>query len=525
MIKKYIPLIFSLVVLYSIVSILLIITLNKNDGTLTYPLDDTFIHMAISKNLAEHGVWGISRYEFSSTTSSPLYTLILALVYFFTGANLYAPLFLNLIFSSLFLLLIDYQLRKVNTQVVERLLILLAVILFMPLPILVITGMEHIMHALFTFWFVFLGLKMIIEEDVFDKNYSLLFILGALLGMSRYEGLFTVFALCCLFFLKRRFSYSFALGAFAFLPLLIYGIISVNQGSYWLPNSILLKGNMVSIFSMAGIESLYSKPLGNYAQASWLFTLTGLILSFFAIRSIKGPFPLWNFGQLLILVFLITLFFHLELAAVGWVYRYEAYLMAFGIFIVGILWRETTSIIAITFNRLNKFVLIGIFILLVIPIVGRGISALKFGPRASNNIYMQQYQMGRFLKEYYNEESVAANDIGAINFLADLKILDIVGLGSIEVAKAKQQRKFSGEWLENLAKEKDVRIAIVYDRELKNSPTLWTKVGEWEIENNVVGASEVVAFYAVNSEEVDVLRQNLKSFVSKLPHGVRVKIL
>lgn len=525
MIKKYIPFIFSWTVLYVIVAILLVITLNKNNGTLTYPLDDTFIHMAISKNLAEHGVWGISRYEFSSTTSSPLYTLVLALIYFFAGTSLYAPLFLNLIFSTLFLFLVDYQLRKENTQVVDRLLILMAIILFMPLPILVITGMEHIMHALFTIWFVFLGVKMVVEEEVFDKNYILLIVLGALLGMSRYEGLFTVFALCCLFFLKRKFLYSFSLGSFAFLPLLIYGIISVDHGSYWLPNSILLKGNMVSIFSMAGIESLYSKPLVNYAQASWLFTLTGLIISFFAIRSIKSHFPLWNFGQLLILVFLITLFFHLELAAVGWVYRYEAYLMAFGIFILGILWKETSSIITKTFNRRNRLVLIGLFILLVIPIVGRGISALRFGPKASNNIYMQQYQMGRFLKEYYNEESIAANDIGAINFLADLKTLDIVGLGSIEVAKAKQKGEFSGEWLENLSKEKGVRIAVVYDRELKNSPTNWIKVGEWKIENNVVGASEVVAFYAVDPGEVNLLRKNLKSFASELPRGVKVKVL
>ena len=34
----------------------------KNTGQLSYPLDDAFIHMAISKNIVEHGVWGVTRF-------------------------------------------------------------------------------------------------------------------------------------------------------------------------------------------------------------------------------------------------------------------------------------------------------------------------------------------------------------------------------------------------------------------------------------------------------------------------------
>ena len=40
-----------------------------------YPLDDTYIHMAIAKNFADFNCWGIDKYKFSSTTSSP-YSLI-----------------------------------------------------------------------------------------------------------------------------------------------------------------------------------------------------------------------------------------------------------------------------------------------------------------------------------------------------------------------------------------------------------------------------------------------------------------
>ena len=43
---------------------------------LVYPLDDAYIHMAISKNLQQHGVWGVTRHQFSSTSSSILFTLL-----------------------------------------------------------------------------------------------------------------------------------------------------------------------------------------------------------------------------------------------------------------------------------------------------------------------------------------------------------------------------------------------------------------------------------------------------------------
>jgi hypothetical protein len=43
------------------------------NGTFVYPLDDTYIGMAIARNLAMHGVLGITSREFSSSGSSPLF--------------------------------------------------------------------------------------------------------------------------------------------------------------------------------------------------------------------------------------------------------------------------------------------------------------------------------------------------------------------------------------------------------------------------------------------------------------------
>lgn len=58
--------------------------LTKTDGHYTYFIDDAYIHLAMAKNLAFYDVWGITKYQFSSTSSSPLFTyLICILIKFF----------------------------------------------------------------------------------------------------------------------------------------------------------------------------------------------------------------------------------------------------------------------------------------------------------------------------------------------------------------------------------------------------------------------------------------------------------
>src|SRR4051794_11145603 len=65
--------------------------LGYTGGIFSYPLDDTFIHMQVAKNLALHGNWGINGHDFGSASSSPLYTVILALLIKIFGNHLVLP--------------------------------------------------------------------------------------------------------------------------------------------------------------------------------------------------------------------------------------------------------------------------------------------------------------------------------------------------------------------------------------------------------------------------------------------------
>ena len=63
----------------------------------------------------------------------------------------------------------------------------------------------------------------------------------------RYEGLFIIAIACCILLYYRKIVSAFALGFISILPLIIFGIYSILKGSYFLPNSVLLKASPVEL--------------------------------------------------------------------------------------------------------------------------------------------------------------------------------------------------------------------------------------------------------------------------------------
>lgn len=68
----------------------------REERHFTYALDDAYVHMAIAKNLAHTGVWGVTPFAFSGASSSPAWVVLLGLSYRLWGASEFLPLFLNL---------------------------------------------------------------------------------------------------------------------------------------------------------------------------------------------------------------------------------------------------------------------------------------------------------------------------------------------------------------------------------------------------------------------------------------------
>jgi hypothetical protein len=132
--------------------------------------------------------------------------------------------------------------------------------------------------------------------------------------------------------------------------------------------------------------------------------------------------------------------------------------------------------------------------------------------------------MGSFIRQYYQGSAVALNDIGAVNFFADIHCLDLWGLANRDVTLLKREHNYHTRDIAALSKQAGARIAIVYDYwyagEVGGLPPEWVRVGQWTIRNNVILGGGTVSFYALDPGEVSRLIQCLREFSAKLPRDV-----
>jgi len=504
-------------------------------GHLGYELDDTYIHMAIARNLAEHGVWGVTPYGFTASSSSLLWSILLAAVYRIIGISELAPLVLSLAFATASIAMADALLRRHGVSGGAAALVLLMFVFFTPLPALVLSGLEHTLHLALSIAFI-AGAARQLAEDAGTGRASpasrVLLVLAPLLVMSRFEGLFLVFAAGALFAVRRRLTYAVALVSFGSLPVVLFGVISVAKGWLFLPNSVLMKANRPPSFSPSGLVQYAlgfsfrdDAGLRMIVKHAEIGVLTAAALGvFFLIYARRRT--LWRAVPLMLLLYVVSLFLHTQFARVGPFYRYEAYLVGLGVLMVAVgigeCWPRGSRGEPIA--AAPAFAATAVLGLAVTgALFGRAKQSLEFAPRAMANIYQQQYQMGLFLKESYQGRSVAANDIGAISLLSDIHLLDLWGLASMDVARAKKDKTYSSTVMRALAAAHDVDIAIVSEAWFKDYggvPKEWVRVGSWTIPNNVVCADSTVTFFAVRPGETAPLVEHLEQFGPRLPPGV-----
>jgi hypothetical protein len=223
--------------IYLIFSIRVLRAEISSTGTLVFPLDDTYIGMAIAKNLVLHGVWGISATRFGSAASSPGYILLLAGLYRITGPTVWGPLALSLTFGFLALVMAWRLLARTHWAV--QLLALLAIFYFAPLRVVGLLGMEHTLHLLLVLGFLQLVGNALAQQK--SPGWGLMMLTSAVVSV-RYESLFMVGVAGLLYLLQRQFWPAIRLGLAAATPVALYAAVSMWNGSYWLPHSIAMKG-------------------------------------------------------------------------------------------------------------------------------------------------------------------------------------------------------------------------------------------------------------------------------------------
>lgn len=493
----------------------------RQTGHFSYPLDDTFIHLEIAKHLALDGTWGITPGVFGSASSSPLYTVLLAGAIRLFGLSLWLPLVVNGLAGLAVLLVAQRWLERQGLGARQQLFVLLAFVVLVPLPTLMLSGMEHTLQCLFTLLFLFRFTEWTAAKGRAARKLPPALVVYALLMVSiRYEGLFLLAIACGLLAARRRWLPAMLLGGLAVLPVALFGLYSLSKGSYFLPNSVLVKaaGGSSGVFAfLSGILTrlFAGDTVITYVATQRLLLVLPLLYLLAARRR--------DAVSLLLLLLSLAVLLHLSLASTGWFYRYEAYLVAASVLAGGV-WLARQPRPLFPRQKAGWVMTALLLFVLCFPFVLRSSAAFTKAGAACRNIYEQQYQMGRFLEAYYPQTAFAANDIGAVSYFTDGPVLDLWGLASIEVARSRRQGRWTPEFLDSLARSRGVPIAIVYDSWFP--PALlrrWTKVATWQIRNNVICGDDTVSFYAIDPLQSEALLRNLQAFAPGLPAGVVVR--
>ena len=393
------PLAAGLSIYLGLTGLLLFLGMHQAAGTFVYAQDDPYIHLTVARTLAEHGVWGIRPDQFASASSSPLWTVLLAILWKLGAHAVWWPLVVNVVCGIAVLALVDAIVRD-SIAPSKRAMLLIAVVVITPLPTLALVGMEHTLQVLLS---VALAWQIVLVLDTGADNAGIgtACLLAAVLTATRYEGLFIVTAGAAMLAVRRRFGQAAALSVAAALPVVAFAVYSVAHDALLLPNSILMKsqperfgtlgeGVAAVLADWATIFSLFSRPQELALTLSILLVLARI--PGLRVPALRRPALLGS-------LFTIAMLLHACLVKLEWFYRYEAALIAMGVLALAWIVAQETAREALIAPLLKSSAGGALVALLLLPLATRSLSALAVTPGAMRNVYEQQYQMARFFSE------------------------------------------------------------------------------------------------------------------------------
>lgn len=323
-------------------------------------------------------------------------------------------------------------------------------------------------------------------------------------------------ALAALSYLFVCRYYKKAASVLLFIVVLVGGfsVFLIQLGLSPLPASVIVKSSVVA----SGVK-IYSF-IGNLKHSlthvkGVLLSLGGLGLLCYVLFFNQKPKK-----HLLAVTTLFALVIHLLVGHYGWYNRYEVYIWSFSLLIFFyLLGSPITKLLEGDDKHSNLIKVIIVAIGFAIVTSPRYISDLFSLPIAANNIYEQQYQMHRFAV-HYHKKPVAVNDLGYVSYKNDNYVLDLWGLTSKEALVHRKSNR-GPEWMNELAKSRDVELAMIYEPWFNNLPDDWIKIGDLHLgKRRITPASGTVSFYAMNQNAYIEIVAKLQAFIKTLPPRV-----
>ena len=475
--------------------------IHSRTGEISYTVDDCYIHGTLSKNLSAHGSFGIVPGEFAAASSSPLWTILLAIMFLVTGPQAWVMALLATLFGALTIERTNSLMKSLDVGAAERVIVVVAALAYAPMLPIISTGMEHTLHT----WTMVGLFVCLVGVSRGTTRPGVLFVWAALAAGARYESLFVLPPLLIWLALRRKWRCAFELGIGMAVPVMGFAIYSLLHGGYLLPNSLMLKGNLGSAWKIKAFRVMI--------ENQYLAVLVGLLslatVAAFLHRRRTGENLAW-----LPVSVIVTILIHLQLAQLGWFYRYEGYLIVLGL-------TAAATLLPLLRNWLRGrplAVTLPIYILIAfatLPLAWRADRANREIVHAAGNIHDQQVQMAGVARHLGKNARIAVNDLGAVSFLSDASVLDLIGLGDNSLARAKISHEYGAAKLKSRLQETRTDFVICYPSwfgKPDNLPETLIPVETWHLDDNLIcGAAEVV-FYGTTPDAAVKLAAALSAY-------------
>ncbi|MBL7997958.1 MAG: hypothetical protein JNL32_04895 [Candidatus Kapabacteria bacterium] len=499
-------------------------------GTFTYTLDDAYIHAAMAKNIATYGTWGVHPDSFAGASSSPLWTLLLGSSVWLIGYHTWLQVVMNMLFGLPAIILCYKILVRVSrvTATVGTMLLLSCG----SLSALSVGGMEHTMHIALCLLMIWRMLFSTTDTTRVSFVFAGDMVIAALCVAARYESI----ALCCVLALlagSRMRAVAIGLGVVSALS--FYGVFSMAQGGWFIPNSILVKAgadNPIMLF-----HTIRHNLSSVWYQAPELIGLCICAMLMVSIGVRQEEYC--NRTRSLLFVSTIMAAVHCLFAKVGAGFRYEAYCIT--LLIIGISsfpWMKHVQTlrmnIGVTFITALRIGVVAAGVISLAMLVHRGLHIHHDTVIAATNIRNQQFVTASVLNDALSPDATCAiNDIGVIASETPHPFVDIVGLGDNDVLHLKRSGRSNSATLDSLLRARNVEVIAFYEYWWRSTvrggfifppaagvqpiPERWIYCGEIRLQGtNVICGAKGVQFYATDSAMVIRLKSAVMNYGGSL---------
>jgi hypothetical protein len=515
---------------------MLLLCRHVTGGRIVYVIDDPAIHLSIARTLLHHGTWGVQPGVYQSASSAPLWDLLLAGAMWVTRMRDILPWLLNL-FSGLWLIwAIGSRQRVLRPRLSAPLSVfatagLVIVVLFM--PSLTMVGMEDLLYSAIVVQLVAWVHDWAVGRRTRIPTWAP-YALAALAVVTRFETVWVVAGLGLGYLidgwvryprnhaaLARRVRAVLGLGVATAVPVALYAGFNRAMGQGFLPNSVLAK-TIITGQHHATLESgLTAQTFMNHLNSDAVVAL--LLIA--AIAYLVAASPASRQSIVPAVTIIVAILAHTAFDQYGYFERYQAYLIALGVYFVlsaaGEAMPDSIQDVAATPHRSKAVAVIILAALLITP---PRWNLMFLTPTSSDNTYQQRYQAALFVQRYYQGRPIATSELGYISLLHQGPITDLLGLADYEVLQHRKNGTDDQAFYADLARRREFPIAIYYPVTLSifpnRTPPTWFLVASWNLHEKMVTAYDSLQFWATSPSAARELRADLMDNSHRLPRHI-----